>query len=677
MVALKHLKSQAVSLQAFAPWVSNPTAHIINRTLLKNPDGRYQSYDELIHNFGYALEQLQEHGNAPQQRARVVLETDEDRKGWTWVVLGMAVVMVGLLVAFFTMRPKSNTTAAIGTRTTGAVPAADTASSQGKFESLEGPVGAMAGREKDAVEKFREALASETLSPTDRAWAQYLEGVAALGTDRTMDARTAFGRVEPLAARTKDPALGKFFADSSARLVAGQRVALGDTAVLARSNYEAIGLLAYGLQNWQNGEIEDGAALLRQFRSAQPDEAYRWLNSLKPLANHYIEQLTEFEMALGRFKEAKTPAQRTAVANVIRGFSPALARRADAVIKPFAKEIEDQRLLQTKLPDEGLYRVTNRKSEKSLDVSGYHTGQGGALTQYDFRGQPNQIWELSKSGTGAYRFRPIHAFTSMDVPNSKLDDGLEIRTWTDNATSAQQWEVEPQGDGWYKLKSVCSNKFLTVQNQSTDNSAKVVQLSDKDGQDQQWKFEPLGRKLTDDWFASTIGPRHQSDKTEHKDGVFKLTDQGSDIWGRSDKANFVMRPVQGDFDLSVRVINPGKGHEWIKAGLMARPATNGDQMNVAAMISANHIATHQRRTNNGEDTFSTKIPDQAFPHWLKIERRGNKFTTFHSVDGQTWQEIANDTIKMHNHVLIGLVLTSHDPNKAATAEFDNLTYTKK
>jgi serine/threonine protein kinase len=37
LVALKHLKNRPVSLQAFAPWVSTPTAHIINRTLAKNP----------------------------------------------------------------------------------------------------------------------------------------------------------------------------------------------------------------------------------------------------------------------------------------------------------------------------------------------------------------------------------------------------------------------------------------------------------------------------------------------------------------------------------------------------------------------------------------------------------------------------------------------------------------
>jgi serine/threonine protein kinase len=37
MVALKHIKSQVVSLQAFAPDVSSSTAYVINKTLAKEP----------------------------------------------------------------------------------------------------------------------------------------------------------------------------------------------------------------------------------------------------------------------------------------------------------------------------------------------------------------------------------------------------------------------------------------------------------------------------------------------------------------------------------------------------------------------------------------------------------------------------------------------------------------
>jgi serine/threonine protein kinase len=101
LVALKHLKSQAVRVQAFAPWVSNTTAHIIDRTLSKNPADRYQSYEELIQNLEYALGELQKHGNAQQPRARVVMEIEENQKIWTWVVLGMAAVIVVPLGVFF------------------------------------------------------------------------------------------------------------------------------------------------------------------------------------------------------------------------------------------------------------------------------------------------------------------------------------------------------------------------------------------------------------------------------------------------------------------------------------------------------------------------------------------------------------------------------------------------
>ncbi|RYD84826.1 MAG: serine/threonine protein kinase, partial [Verrucomicrobiaceae bacterium] len=98
MVALKHLKSQAVSLQAFAPHISGQTAYVINRTLLKDPDQRYTSYDEFIEHLEYARTELEKKGNQPKAKQRVVLETEEDQKLWSYVTFGMLglVVVVGL-----------------------------------------------------------------------------------------------------------------------------------------------------------------------------------------------------------------------------------------------------------------------------------------------------------------------------------------------------------------------------------------------------------------------------------------------------------------------------------------------------------------------------------------------------------------------------------------------------
>src|SRR5207244_2715416 len=100
-VVLKHLKSQPVSLASLAPWVSGATTYVINRTLVKNPAERYQSYDELIEHLEYALEELDKSALEPPKHTRMVLETDADQQRTGWVVLAMLATCVLLLGLFF------------------------------------------------------------------------------------------------------------------------------------------------------------------------------------------------------------------------------------------------------------------------------------------------------------------------------------------------------------------------------------------------------------------------------------------------------------------------------------------------------------------------------------------------------------------------------------------------
>ncbi len=116
-VALKHLKSQAVSLQAFAPWVSGSTAFVINRTLNKDPAARYDSYDEFIEHLEYARHELGAAGAQPAAKKRVVLETDEDRKLWgqiTFAVLGLVLLLaIGTGTYFLFFAPKEESGSAL------------------------------------------------------------------------------------------------------------------------------------------------------------------------------------------------------------------------------------------------------------------------------------------------------------------------------------------------------------------------------------------------------------------------------------------------------------------------------------------------------------------------------------------------------------------------------------
>jgi serine/threonine protein kinase len=330
LVALKHLKSQAVRLQAFAPWVSNATAHIINRTLAKNPANRYQSYDELIHNLEYALEELQKNGNAPQQRARVVVtaNAEEDQQIWTWVVLGMIAVVVALagwlVVPKFFKKP-------VAEKSSKAVEIA--AASAAKPANLEKEIDALAKREVSAPDDFQKiANNSSVFSGTDRAWAQFFEGLSQLALSHPAEARKAFEGVEPLATRLKDEAAGKFLRESAARLSQATPIDKSETKALNHLNYQAVALLAYGLHDWNLGKIDEGVALLRDFRNADLSASAAWLSPLKSLSSTFIEEFTLFGMEMDLLKAAKTPAQRNAIVARLKDISPALKARLDAAL---------------------------------------------------------------------------------------------------------------------------------------------------------------------------------------------------------------------------------------------------------------------------------------------------------------------------------------------------------
>ncbi|MEI8292423.1 MAG: serine/threonine-protein kinase [bacterium] len=99
LVALKQLKSRPVSLQAFAPDVCNETAYVINRMMSKNPDKRYQSYDELIEHLRFALGKANEALSNPSADTQKLRRLQEEAAEMRWLnLLFPAVVIMGFAV---------------------------------------------------------------------------------------------------------------------------------------------------------------------------------------------------------------------------------------------------------------------------------------------------------------------------------------------------------------------------------------------------------------------------------------------------------------------------------------------------------------------------------------------------------------------------------------------------
>lgn len=667
LVALKHLKSQAVSLHAFAPWVSNATAHVINKTLAKNPADRYQSYDELIHNMDYALEQLYSQGSAAPVRKRVVLETEEDQKTWTWVVLGMVAVIVVLLGVFFMQRPKGDATAH-GTKGTATGEAAE------KGFSLNKQLAALASGDAKAAELFNAAAADSTLSPTDRVWAQLFEGVSHLAAGRGLQAQTAFSKTAEATSRMKDEHLGAVLREACQRLARRETVAPDDVQKLRKDNFEAIGYFLYGLSNWQQGQFDDGASLLRQFRATMPQGAASWIGELKPMATSLVEQLVTFQMAADQFKNARDVYGRHDAAVVLRKLGPAFASRTDAVIQPFAREVAEYADSLKSIPTPGLYTIINKNSGKAVDVLGRNRDNRAQLVQWDDLGVPNQVWELSPNAHGTFRFTSLLSGRCIDVPDRTREHGVQLHQYESNDNEAQQWRIEPKGNGWFFLRAACNDQVLAVRDMKKDNGTPVTQWDKPGSEDHFWKLERVGERQGD-WIYSDVGSVTAPGSSSVSGESVTITANNQDCWFAADSCRFVSRLVTGDFEFTVQLLEFNNGAEWAKSGVMVRTGLTPGARNVFMGLTPGHGFFLQyrkaERANTDGDPFKA---DLKAPVWLRISRKGGNIENSYSKDGIKWETVASLSVDdMSEYFYVGIANSSWSSSKDFTAKYDHVT----
>jgi hypothetical protein len=504
LVALKHLKSQPVSIATYAPWVSGATAFVINRTLQKNPADRYQSYDELIEHLEYALSELHKAAAQRQPRARVVLETEEDQKHTGWVMMAMLAIVLLLACGLFTFRkelfrndqlgPPAKTAA----QSSGAASATATSTGTASRFAFTDEVGYLAARDPGAAAAFHKAGAREKLSATDRAWAALFEGAAELDAGNAPAARAAFQQVQSLATKTGNEKLTSFFIGTVARLVPDSPIAPADARDIDRTSHDSLALLLYGLKNWQLGKYDEAVSLLRQFRSATPAGNAAWIAALKPLATAHIEEFTDFQMRSDAVKAASDGFTRIEAIEALRKIGGRFAARTEEIIAPYAAELAKYRETLNTVPSDGTYTLINRNSGKCVDVDGGPAGAGlnedANVHQWSNIDAPNQQWRLMTVGGGWHKLVAVHSGKALDVDNARSEDGVNVRQHEDNNSPAQHWRIEPAGDGFFKLIAECSRKVLAVDQASRDEGANIFQWSDIGSPDQQWRFVrvPIG-----------------------------------------------------------------------------------------------------------------------------------------------------------------------------------------
>jgi hypothetical protein len=319
MVALKHLKSRAVSLQAFAPDVSSATAYVINRMLHKDPEQRYQSYAELVEHLEYAKAQLLESSGSPRRsKQRVVVESAGQQKVFGIITLVLILLLAGGIgVAAYYNWGRLFSNAAAGTVTSGGT---------GESSDAGGEQSAKLGKMHDRLDAARkqiisgdEAGALDALKTLDddtditqpfQNWITVHEGIAALVQENLPDAGGWFGVVAERSHYSSEPGdanLVNFFSKIGAAMKARGAISPGSASGYALDNEEALAPLLFALKDWNLNHFKDAGSLFGVYLSATPKDPFQWVGDYKPLAQQYADQEAAFEKAYAAATSAGTP----------------------------------------------------------------------------------------------------------------------------------------------------------------------------------------------------------------------------------------------------------------------------------------------------------------------------------------------------------------------------------
>jgi serine/threonine protein kinase len=271
LVALKQIKSQPVSLEAFAPDVAPETAYVINRMLEKNPDDRYAGYGELVEHLEFARAKVLERAGRPQearQREVVKVETNRSKLYVALFTLCAALLLLGAGAWLFltSERPQIKS---LREGLSGAVHA--------QADSLsEGYAAFSAGEWPKSRELFENAARSAEPGSEAEQWAKVSLAASLVLEGRRDEARDVWLQLDRsgLFSDSEENLLkANLFLDAASFGLRSTPIKVGD---LSRYPQSGVGSLVYffaGVASVGLGDRENASALFGKFLAIPPDKS--------------------------------------------------------------------------------------------------------------------------------------------------------------------------------------------------------------------------------------------------------------------------------------------------------------------------------------------------------------------------------------------------------------------
>jgi len=268
LVALKQIKSQPVSLEAFAPDVSPETAYVINRMLEKDPGDRYASYPELIEHLEFARAKVLEQAGRPIGAKREVVKVETNRTKLYVASISIAaallVLAVGVWLFLGSERPEiaALREAMMGGRET-MVP-----------DPMAAGLGALAAGDQDGAQgSFREAALSAAPRSARAQWATFHLALAcALAGDSAaaQEQWRSLAETGLFSDRAEDRELANMFLDSAGFGLRTNPLRLDELAHYPTTGSASLVFFVAGVTDWSLGDKEEAKRLFARFLEIDP-----------------------------------------------------------------------------------------------------------------------------------------------------------------------------------------------------------------------------------------------------------------------------------------------------------------------------------------------------------------------------------------------------------------------
>lgn len=280
LVALKQVKNQPVSLEAFAPDVTPETAYVINRTLEKRPEDRYASYAELIEHMEFARAKVIERAGIPPAAKREVVkvETSRTKLFVSLISLAAAVLVLGAIVALFMISDRSEVKEIRESLLTG---------NKNSTAFMSGMLALGEGDWSDAQQVFAGVTAGTGQGSAEWQWARMNELLAMMLAGQSEAASAGWrsmSREGLFSDRPEDQTLANMFIDAANF---GDRkivIQLDDLGVYPQEGVGAFAFFVAGVANFTLGDKFEAARLFNRFLEVPPPPDVPWWETYRLVA---------------------------------------------------------------------------------------------------------------------------------------------------------------------------------------------------------------------------------------------------------------------------------------------------------------------------------------------------------------------------------------------------------